>query len=66
MSVINKGHDMLSFLKPNPVKKLKKQYEAKQQQAFQAQRNGDIRGYSLLTEEAEKIDQQIKELENNA
>ncbi|OOF30060.1 DUF6435 family protein [Salinivibrio proteolyticus] len=54
---------MLSFLKPNPVKKLKKQYEAKQQQAFQAQRNGDIRGYSLLTEEAEKIDQQIKELE---
>ncbi|SIO36486.1 MULTISPECIES: DUF6435 family protein [Salinivibrio] len=57
---------MLSFLKPNPVKKLKKQYEAKQQQAFQAQRNGDIRGYSLLTEEAEKIDQQIKELENNA
>ncbi|OOE82416.1 hypothetical protein BZG25_00755 [Salinivibrio sp. ML198] len=66
MSVINKGRDMLSFLKPNPVKKLKKQYEAKQQQAFQAQRNGDIRGYSLLTEEAEKIDQQIKELENNA
>jgi hypothetical protein len=57
---------MLSFLKPNPVKKLKKQYDAKQQQAFQAQRNGDIRGYSLLTEEAEKIDQQIKELENNA
>ncbi|QCF37560.1 DUF6435 family protein [Salinivibrio sp. YCSC6] len=57
---------MLSFLKPNPVKKLKKQYEAKQQQAFQAQRNGDIRGYSLLTEEAEKIDQQIKALENNA
>ncbi|MPS30980.1 MULTISPECIES: DUF6435 family protein [Salinivibrio] len=57
---------MLSFLKPNPVKKLKKQYEAKQQQAFQAQRNGDIRGYSLLTEEAEKIDKQIKELENNA
>ncbi|WP_108743092.1 DUF6435 family protein [Salinivibrio sp. IB872] len=57
---------MLSFLKPNPVKKLKKQYDAKQQQAFQAQRNGDIRGYSLLTEEAEKIDQQIKALENNA
>ncbi|WBA19365.1 MULTISPECIES: DUF6435 family protein [Salinivibrio] len=57
---------MLSFLKPNPVKKLKKQYDAKQQQAFEAQRNGDIRGYSLLTEEAEKIDQQIKELENNA
>ncbi|WBA13374.1 DUF6435 family protein [Salinivibrio kushneri] len=57
---------MLSFLKPNPVKKLKKQYDAKQQQAFEAQRNGDIRGYSLLTEEAEEIDQQIKELENNA
>jgi hypothetical protein len=57
---------MFSFLKPNPVKKLKKQYDAKQQQAFEAQRNGDIRGYSLLTEEAEKIDQQIKKLENNA
>ncbi|WP_108742870.1 DUF6435 family protein [Salinivibrio sp. AR640] len=57
---------MLSFLKPNPVKKLKKQYDAKQQQAFEAQRNGDIRGYSLLTEEAEKIDQQIKAMENKA
>ncbi|WP_021022960.1 DUF6435 family protein [Salinivibrio costicola] len=57
---------MLSFLKPNPVKKLKKQYDAKQQQALEAQRNGDIRGYSLLTEEAEKIDQQIKALENKA
>ncbi|WP_146005599.1 DUF6435 family protein [Salinivibrio kushneri] len=57
---------MLSFLKPNPIKKLKKQYDAKQQQAFEAQRNGDIRGYSLLTEEVEKIDQQIKELENDA
>ncbi|WP_108743977.1 DUF6435 family protein [Salinivibrio sp. IB643] len=57
---------MFSFLKPNPVKKLKKQYDAKQQQAFEAQRNGDIRGYSLLTEEAEKIDQQIKALENKA
>jgi N-acetylglucosamine kinase-like BadF-type ATPase len=46
---------MLSFLKPDPKKRLQKEYEKLTTQAFQAQRNGDIRGYSLLTEEAEKV-----------
>ncbi len=54
---------MFSFLKKNPVKKLNKQYEAKLEQAMHAQRNGDIRGYSMLTAEAEAILSQIKALE---
>lgn len=55
---------MLSFFKSDPVKKLKKQHEQKIEQAFQAQRNGNIRLYSELTYEAEKIEKQIGELQN--
>jgi hypothetical protein len=46
---------MLSFLKPNPEKRLQKEYEKLTEQAFHAQRNGDIRSYSMLTEEAEQV-----------
>ena len=54
---------MFSFLKANPEKKLKKQYNAKLEQAMQAQRNGDIEKYSFLTREAEELYEQIKKLE---
>lgn len=53
---------MLSFLKPDPIKKLQKQYDAKLEQAMKAQRNGDIRGYSEITAEAEKLYQEIQSL----
>ncbi|WP_076419856.1 DUF6435 family protein [Colwellia sp. UCD-KL20] len=54
---------MFSLFKSDPTKKLNKLYEAKLEQAMQAQRNGDIKSYSELTVEAEEIHKQIKEME---
>ncbi|ALU42139.1 DUF6435 family protein [Pseudoalteromonas rubra] len=56
---------MFQFLKRDPVKKLRKAYDAKLEQAMHAQRNGDIRGYAMLTSEAESLWQQIEQLEKN-
>jgi len=56
---------MFSIFKKDPVKKLNKLYEAKLEQAMKSQRNGDIKSYSMITAEAEKIAVQIKELENS-
>ena len=55
---------MFSIFKSNPIKKLNKLYEAKLEQAMHAQRNGDIKSYSLITAEAESIAIQIKVLED--
>jgi len=46
---------MLSFLKRDTTKALQKAYEKKLTEAQQAQRNGDIRSYSMLSEEADKL-----------
>jgi hypothetical protein len=56
---------MFGFLKSDPSKKLRKQYDAKLTQALQAQRNGDIRGYATLTEEAQAIWKQLETLERS-
>ena len=50
---------MLGFLKGDPKKKLQKEYEAKLQKALHAQRNGDIRSYSMLSEEADRLYRQL-------
>jgi hypothetical protein len=55
---------MFSLFKKDPIKKLNKNYEAKLEQAMHAQRKGDIKLYSMLTEEAEKINNEIQILEN--
>ena len=55
---------MFSFLKRDPVKKLNKLYEKKLEEAMHAQRNGDIKSYSLITAEAEQIFTEIKSLQN--
>ncbi|GGP56269.1 hypothetical protein GCM10009347_23600 [Shewanella algicola] len=57
---------MFSFLKSDPTKKLRKTYDQKLEQAMQAQRKGDIKTYSLLTAESEKIWQQIEALEKSS
>ena len=54
---------MFSIFKKKPIKKLNKDYEAKLEQAMQAQRKGDIKSYAMITEEAEKIAAQIQALE---
>ena len=55
---------MFGMFKSSPVKKWQKEHEALLTQAFQAQRNGDIRQYSLLTAEAEALREKIEELKN--
>lgn len=51
---------MFLLFKSDPTKKLRKQYDIKLEQAMLAQRKGDIKTYSMLTAEAEKIWQQIE------
>ncbi len=53
---------MFSLFKSDPSKKLHKSYAAKLEQAMQAQRSGDIRGYAELTEQAEQIKAQLDAL----
>ena len=57
---------MFSIFKVDPIKKLNKAYEAKLEQAMFAQRNGDIKSYSMITAEAELIANKIQELEDSA
>lgn len=55
---------MFSIFKKDPIKKLDKAYEDKLEQAMLAQRNGDIKAYAMITAEAEKIGEQIRELQD--
>ena len=54
---------MLSLFKRDPAKGLKKQHLVLLEKAMQAQRKGDIRGYSKLTAEAEEILSRIETIE---
>lgn len=56
---------MFNLFKKDPVAKLKKQYDSKLEEALQYQRNGDIKNYSMLTQEAEKILAKIDTLEED-
>lgn len=51
---------MFSFFKKDPLKELNKKYLQKLEEAMHAQRNGDIRSYSMLTSEAEDILKKIE------
>lgn len=53
---------MFNLFKSSPLKKLQKEHESLLTQAFQAQRNGNIRLYSTLTAEAEALRVRIDEL----
>lgn len=57
---------MFGWLKSDPVKKLRKAYDQKLEQAMHAQRNGDMRRYADLTAESEEIWQTIQQLEKAA
>jgi hypothetical protein len=56
---------MFSIFKKDPLKKLNKKYEGKLEQAMHAQRNGDIKGYSMITAEAEEIANEIQALKSD-
>lgn len=55
---------MFGLFKSNPTKKLRKQYDALLEKAMHAQRNGDIKTYSMLTAQSEELWKEIKHLEN--
>ncbi|QEW06820.1 DUF6435 family protein [Nitrincola iocasae] len=58
---------MFGFLSgANKQKKLQKAYEAKLGEAMQAQRNGDIRSYSALSEQADTLLKEIELLKKGA
>lgn len=54
---------MFSLFKPDPLKKLRKQYAETLEKAMLCQRGGDIYQYSFLTEQAEKLYAEIQALE---
>ncbi|WP_100642574.1 DUF6435 family protein [Alteromonas facilis] len=56
---------MFGFLKSDPTKKLRQKYDKKLEQAMLAQRNGDMRLYAKLTEEAETLWHSIEALKAN-
>ena len=51
---------MFGLFKKSPLKKWQREHEALLTQAFQAQRNGNIRLYSALTAEAEVLREKIE------
>lgn len=56
---------MWSLFKSDPEKKLKKQLKQKREQALHAQRNGDIRLFASLTQEAEAILKQLQQVQSD-
>ena len=56
---------MFSLFKKDPKKELQKEYEALMKQAIDAQRSGDIEGYSNLSAQAEDVAKKLDELAQN-
>lgn len=54
---------MFGLFKSDPSKKLRKQYDKKLTDAMHAQRRGDIKSYSMLTAEAEKLWSEIESVQ---
>ena len=54
---------MFGLFKSDPKKKLDQQYKALLEQAMLAQRSGDIRKYSELTELAEQKKRELDQLD---
>ncbi len=55
---------MFNLFKSNTTKKLRRQYDKLLERAMHAQRNGDIKTYSMLTAESETLYKQIEAIEN--
>ncbi|MEE2002280.1 DUF6435 family protein [Alkalimonas sp. MEB108] len=54
---------MFGLFKRDPIKKLRKIYDQKLEQAMLAQRKGDMRLFADLTAESEALWQQIEQLQ---
>lgn len=53
---------MFGLFKSNPTAKLEKEYKKLMKEAMELQRKGDIQGYALKTEQAEKVEQEIERI----
>ena len=53
---------MFGIFKKDPIKDLQKKYYKKLEDAMNAQRSGDIEGYSFLTAEAYSMNKKLQEL----
>jgi hypothetical protein len=53
---------MFGLFKGNEKKQLEKKYRQLLEEGMELQRKGDIKGFALKTEEADKIADQIKDL----
>ena len=53
---------MFGIFKKSPIAKMENEHKELLTKAFNAQRNGDIRGYSMITAEAEKVREQLEVL----
>ena len=56
---------MFGLFKKDPIKKLEREYGQIMEKAMHIQRSGDLKAYAVLIEQAEKIQQQIVELQEN-
>ena len=56
---------MFGLFKRDPRKKLEEEYHQLLEKAMQAQRSGDIRLYSELSEQADGVHQQLKALDGS-
>lgn len=56
---------MFGLFKKSPLKKWEKERDVLVTRAFQAQRNGNIRLYSSLTSDAEKLREKIEQLKKS-
>ena len=56
---------MFGLFKKDPIKQLTEDYKNTLDEAMQAERNGDIRTYSALSEKAESIGQKLETLMKN-
>jgi hypothetical protein len=56
---------MLSLLKKDPARKVRKAYEKKLEEALHYERNGDLRRSATLRVEADELYQQLQALEGD-
>lgn len=56
---------MFKWLKSDPIKSLEKQHDKKSEQAFTAQRNGNIALFADLTKECEDLQKKIDKLKQD-
>lgn len=54
---------MFGLFKQDPAKKLRKQLAQLQEKSMNAQRNGDIRLHSMLSQQADELWQEIQRIE---